>query len=412
MKKIFNAFCLVYLFLLTSCGNGGGGGSVATSIDTSPTLTGFFIDAPTKGLTYRATPSATSGTTDSEGKFNYKAGDSVSFSIPTNSGAISLGSTIVSTPSGSNAVVSVLSLPNGTQAAQVLQTLNKGTVSNIDVSDIILSAAEVAKLNSYIANPTATAPSISVAGSTKQLTDAAVATAAAVNSLSTTSRVQNVSATSVSNALSGKVIYSQGVTLLPSGESSTVHGIAYFNPNGTVSELWTNGTLDSNARWSTGNNVFTSTKNSLTVSGSINYMDNNIMASSYTTFGGDKVNAVGYFVKPVSYADWAGKTFELTGNTNSVCSPSPTYIAVSADGTQLNALCKVGGTPYASGSLSQYAPLPGVWIIQETMNGKTSTFFIGLLEGGTLASGQIFLYSPSTTTSGFHTGIESIKLAQ
>lgn len=391
---------------------GGGGATVATSVDTSPTLTGIFIDAPTKGLTFKATPSATAGTTDADGKFNFKAGDTVSFSITTSGGEIRLGSTLVSIPSDSNAVVSVLSLPNGIQAAQILQTLNQGSATNIDVGNVNLSSADVSKLNSYMINPTAVAPSVSIAGINKPLIDADEAATAAITSLSTPTTVQSISANSINNSLIGKVFYSQGVTKLASGEASSVNGLGYLNPNGIVTEVWNDGTLDSNARWTSVNNGFVATKNGSNVSATINFVDSTLMALSYSTWDSKKINSVGYFVKPVSNADWAGKVFALTGNTNSYCSPQPTYLSVSADGTQANLLCQLGAAAYGSASLSQYAPLPGVWIVQQTTNGNTSTFFIGLLAGGTLASGQMFLYNPSTATTPFSSGIVAIKSAQ
>lgn len=411
MKQILTAFILVSLSVLTACG-GGGGGTKAPSADSSPTLTGVFIDAPTKGLTYKATPSATTGTTDAEGKFNFKAGDTVSFSITTSGGEITLGSALVSIPSNSNAVVSVLSLPNGVQAAQILQTLNQGSATNIDVGNLSLSSADVAKLNSYMTNPTAVAPSVSIAGINKQLIDTNQAATAAITSLSTPTTVQSISATSINNSLIGKVFYSQGVTKLASGEASSVVGLGYLNSTGIVTEVWNDGTIDSNASWSSVDNGFVMTSKGLNATATINYVDSTLMALSYSAFDSKKINSVGYFVKPVSYADWAGKVFAITGNTNSYCSPQPTYLSVSADGSQANLLCQLGGAVYGSSSLSQYAPLPGVWIVQETLNGKTSTFFIGLLAGGTLASGKMFLYMPSTATTPFRSGILSIKLAQ
>lgn len=46
-----------------------------------PTEEGFFIDAPTCGLHYKAFPSGMSGITDKNGKFSYKQGDEVTFFI-------------------------------------------------------------------------------------------------------------------------------------------------------------------------------------------------------------------------------------------------------------------------------------------------------------------------------------------
>ena len=46
-----------------------------------PTEEGFFIDAPTCGLHYKAFPSGMTGITDKNGKFSYKQGDEVTFYI-------------------------------------------------------------------------------------------------------------------------------------------------------------------------------------------------------------------------------------------------------------------------------------------------------------------------------------------
>jgi hypothetical protein len=65
--------------VLISCG--GGGGSTDNSGGTTGTFaTGVFLDSPVEGLTYE-TSSGLSGTTDSDGTFSYKTGDSVTFKL-------------------------------------------------------------------------------------------------------------------------------------------------------------------------------------------------------------------------------------------------------------------------------------------------------------------------------------------
>jgi hypothetical protein len=64
--------------VLISCG---GGGSSSDSGGTTGTFaTGVFLDSPVEGLSYE-TSSGLSGTTDSDGTFSYKTGDSVTFKL-------------------------------------------------------------------------------------------------------------------------------------------------------------------------------------------------------------------------------------------------------------------------------------------------------------------------------------------
>lgn len=149
--KIFRCFVglLAIVGFLVSCGGGGG--------DSAITYTGRYIDAPVKGLSYLASPSGLSGLTDADGKFNFKGGDRVSFNLVTTGGNINVGSTAPATPSSPavNVPVSVLTLPNGVQIAQILQSLG-GTNSSIDVSPVnpnvsaLTSSADVLSINKFI----------------------------------------------------------------------------------------------------------------------------------------------------------------------------------------------------------------------------------------------------------------------
>lgn len=138
--------------------------------------TGSFINSPTKGIKYVATPSGLSGTTDENGSFSYKSGDSVSFTLDLGGASVSLGST--SSPSASTSVLS-LTPPTGGDplvVAQVLETLDKSTVDGkMDVSGITLPAGSAAITN------------ISNALSSQSLSSANIATiATAVQSVLTT----------------------------------------------------------------------------------------------------------------------------------------------------------------------------------------------------------------------------------
>ncbi len=76
MKKYIklSALSLVASALLIGCGS-----DSDTSVDTE-TETGYFIDAPVEGLTYKTT-SGLAGTTDAQGRFQYKKGEKVHFSL-------------------------------------------------------------------------------------------------------------------------------------------------------------------------------------------------------------------------------------------------------------------------------------------------------------------------------------------
>ena len=132
-------FAVSLTTLLASCGGGGGSASSDT------TLSGAFINSPTKGIKYSASPSGLSGTTDADGTFSYKTGDTVTFSLDIGTSVLTLGST--SSPASSTSVLS-LTVPNGGDAlavAQVLETLDKSSVDGkMDVSSISLSAGAVA----------------------------------------------------------------------------------------------------------------------------------------------------------------------------------------------------------------------------------------------------------------------------
>ena len=122
--------------IIVACGGGSSGGAATSS--------GTFINSPTKGIKYSASPSGLSGTTDENGSFSYKAGDTVTFSLDLGASTVTLGST--SSPSATTSILS-LTVPNGGDplaVAQILETLDKSSVGGkMDVSGISLSAGAV-----------------------------------------------------------------------------------------------------------------------------------------------------------------------------------------------------------------------------------------------------------------------------
>ena len=229
---------LVATTLISACGGGGGAGT------SSPvTHGGQFVDAPTQGLIYTASPSGLTGTTDASGNFIFRAGDSVSFKITTSNGDVPIGTLIPDTPTdiSSKSVVHVLSLSNGVAAAQILQSLG-GTGSTINVSNInTFSQAEVDSLNTYLSSGGLTAKPARVT-----VTDVA-ALANAIGSVSSLTS-QNLKK-SASELLSGKtMIYSSINELqdLPTSPPSTTKlkiggfGILHFDPTGVSKHLCVN----------------------------------------------------------------------------------------------------------------------------------------------------------------------------
>jgi hypothetical protein len=118
----------------------------------SPTTSGTFVDAPVQGLYYKATPSGLSGTTNSAGNFQYKAGDTIGFVLGGGGGAngANLGT---ASPNASGVVTPYDLNPAGGatknadypgNVAQMLQTLG-GTDAT---KPIVLPPDNDARLNS------------------------------------------------------------------------------------------------------------------------------------------------------------------------------------------------------------------------------------------------------------------------
>ena len=163
---------------LAGCGGGGsssGGASPQTSApSTSVRLTSQFAESPIQGLCYSTWPSKLVGETDVNGKYQYVAGDVVTFWIDgtgasactaasqNGSTSVVLGSS--ATSSLQNAVTSVLSLDNAGQAIEVLAALNIGSAQAMAVGGVRLPEQTAADLNAYISSGGATMP-VSASGS-------------------------------------------------------------------------------------------------------------------------------------------------------------------------------------------------------------------------------------------------------
>lgn len=157
------------LLALAACGGGGGSGdssstSAATSdsssttggssTTTSTTVVGYLVDGPVKGVSYTCNPSGLNGTTSATGAFTCNSGDTVTFTLSVGGSSISLGS--VAVPNSTGTSVPVTMLANGLQVAEILQALNHGTTTDMDVSGLTIPASVVAEINSYISSGGAT----------------------------------------------------------------------------------------------------------------------------------------------------------------------------------------------------------------------------------------------------------------
>ena len=150
IPKRLTVFLAVFAFpvavLVAACGGNGGDGGTSSGAS----ITSYFVDAPTKGLSYACSPSGLSGLTSSTGSFTCQTGDTVSFSLGVGAATIHLGS--VAVPGISGVSIPVTMLPNGLQIAAVLHALNHGSSANIDVSGLTIPAADAALITAYIAS--------------------------------------------------------------------------------------------------------------------------------------------------------------------------------------------------------------------------------------------------------------------
>lgn len=138
-KKILLAVSVGLVFSMSGCGGGGS----TKPLNSNNLKTGVFLDAPVKGLTYKATPSGETGTTNEAGEFKYKVGDKVTFSM----GVIELGE---GKPDAA-AKVKITQLANTILIGQLLQTLDLDVREDaIDVSGIIIPQAVLTAINNKI----------------------------------------------------------------------------------------------------------------------------------------------------------------------------------------------------------------------------------------------------------------------
>jgi len=456
--RIFFKYPLIVLIstFLVACGGGGGGSSSSSGGTTSSTTyTGQYIDAPTKGLIYSASPSGLSGTTDGNGSFSFRANDSVSFKIQAPSGTIDAGTIAPPTPMSqaiATTIVSVLNLPNGVSIAQTLQSLG-GMGSLIDVSSTTptvasLSTANTASLNNFIASGgSTTPPSIITVGAASAQFNANQALAT-INSTSGSASLSNVN-------MNNMLAFNQyNVTSLNQSGSPIAKGLGagfgYFEVGGKLFNICSNQPptqLSTGITWGScdpsittiGGQVATWTSNAVTTNGivqSLNTIQTTTVGSQigavnttiskyanqtsgsytnaitnsptipvgYTTSGGGT-----YYVLQTSFGitQLTNKTIVISGDAN--CSNGQMQYIINSSGSAYTKTCKISsatGSSFtsATGALANNANLPGIVNFTDSGAKAADVKYIGVIAGSALpfvsgATGTLAIVTVGSSTA-------------
>ena len=421
MKYKISLLLITLASITTGCG---GGGSSASSSN----YNGQFYDAPTKGLSYTASPSGLTGTTDSNGTFSFKAGDTVTFSVPTGSGtSINVGSTAPPTPSSTStpAIVSVLSLPNATAVAQTLQTLG-GTGNVIDVSSVSLTSTQAQSINNYVATGgVATAPSISgvtwVSSSTAKVN--------AISSLSSLS--PQTPGVSLSTLLGGTTSFSTGYIDFPDHSVRySIDSVEHKNSDGTQTSLCINEVVitanyggpmldDCNVQGIVTGTIWTVASGGLiqwiesnpddsvntvtykygdTNSGAFTLAISNIPGLPGGATGVGQYNSVqtGFGTSTLS-----GKAFTISNDSTCTTDGFRVYTFASG-GVAYNSSCRTysgTNTTVTSGTAANVTALPGVVLITDSSG---MVYYVGISKDSTSSGGTMFIAYPGTNNCSYN----------
>jgi hypothetical protein len=142
MKKTSLIALSLSAFLMTGCMDDDTSNAQENLVSETPTKVGYFLDSAIAGADYN-TSSGLSGTTNSDGMFKYKEGDTVTFYI---------GDTLLGTAKAGKTVTPVTLFPDNKEASlnltQMLQTMDSdGDPSN----GISLDAGLITQLNETVA---------------------------------------------------------------------------------------------------------------------------------------------------------------------------------------------------------------------------------------------------------------------
>jgi len=424
MKYKIYSLLIALASITVGCGGGGGSSSSASSSN----YTGQFYDAPTKGLTYTDSPSGITGTTDSSGTFSFKAGDTVTFSVPTGSStSISVGSITPATPSSTStpAIVSVLSLPNATAVAQTLQTLG-GTGNVIDVSSVSLTSTQAQSINNYVSTGgVSTSPSIS------GITWVSTSTAK-VNAISSLSSISPLTpGVSLSSLLGGTTSFSTGYIDFPDRSVRySIDSVGHKNSDGTQTSLCINevvitsnyagpmvddcnvqgivtGTTwavasGSNTQWietNTDGSVNTVTyKYGDTNSGAFTLAVSNISGLPSGATGVGQYNSVqtGFGISTLS-----GKAFTISNDSTCTTDGFRVYTFATGGATYTSS-CKTSSgtnTTVTSGTASNVTALPGIVLITDSSG---MVYYVGISKDSTSSGGTMFIAYPGTNNCSYN----------
>lgn len=429
MKNTLSVVATISIALLTACGGGGGStGNTGNPNPSIPTYSGQYIDAPTKGLFYHASPSGINGYTDNNGTFTFQANDSVLFTIQAPNGAIDAGTIKPTTPANTSTVIvaSVLDMPNGVAIAQTLQSLG-GTGSVIDVSATAanvsaLSRTDITDISKYIrSGGVAAQPAAITIDSTTALSNAAKSLS---NISSTQSSVSTLSGLTAFNIYTGG-LNANSMNLTAQGLGA---GFGYFEASGklfnicsyqaptqlSVNVSWTS--CDSTvpvggqlANWtvsttSSGNLQIVETTSAGSQVGSVN----TVTSSSSNSTNGYFSNAItniptlpagftqsGNGMYSVMQSDFgisslASKTIVVSGDAN--CSDGKMKYTINSTGAAYTKTCNLSsaaGSSFTSttGTTANYVNLPGIVTFTDLGATAANIKYVGVGVGGSLSSG-------------------------
>ena len=436
MKKQFLASIGSLFIAATLVACGGGGSSTAGGTTTpvaSSNLSGRYVDAPTQGLTYKASPSGLSGTTDQTGSFSYVAGDTVSFSLTLGGVSVPMGE--ITIPADSVGVISVMNLPNSGQLAAAIQSLATSTGSGasqlLNLSNISSNTAAVAQASSiasYVNGGNAGVQPTAISSSPSAVS----AEAAEAAALAYISYLDNVTpSASMSSLMSGKTYFSKGI-FTNSGNKYGNANISVFNANGTYSALcintviWNGTTNQTNScvgqgtpgirtgTWKAGNvNTFSFTDGSSGYTNTITlpiidpykglYKNTNNIPGSSTGNGVGKYQNI---QTSFQISSLAGKSFKVNGSM--MCSSGYQIFAfgtISGAALPYSINCPSGDTLIAgytapvNGSASNDSVFPGIVDFTVTDSKSYYPAYIGLTLDSSSSSGSIAMAKEGSSSS-------------
>ena len=402
---------------LCGCGGGHHGGGTGNSGG----LTGTFVDIPVQGLAFTASPSGLTGTTDNTGAFKYKAGDTVTFSVDAGGSgatalAIAIGLFKPVAPSGANAQAYVLSLQNGLQIAQVLQSLNHSASGGVaNVGGLVLSSAAVNAINAFTSSGGTVLPSgqtdVQMLAAAQASNTAAnitftnpggvsVATAAG-NVVNTIINLNTVAGVNLTPLLSGQTVFWQGDNIpaaAPLSGGTYTFGFATFNSSGTLYRIVASqGPTVSTGTYSISGNTVTLTQGTLVDSLLIAYLDSaQVIWPDSLSDGSAGAGTWNFIDATFGASAIAGKTLTLSGFLSGACSGTPIQFKIDSMGANYTTNCSGSATQTGSGTIAAVSTEPGILSFTDSTSGNV--LYFGLVAGTTIANGTMAAVAANVTS--------------